>query len=120
MYVNLQKIKSNKDPAQNAYFIMCILQIFNIGTIVVLIKYFLNFTFNIDKNTTIFSSLALALFVIVINYFLLYAKRDKIFHKYETLPPARKTKGQIYFWLYVILSVALLFGLGPNLVTPRC
>ena len=117
MYLILQNVKSNKNPAQNAYFLICILQIFNIGTIGVLINYFIKF--DIDKTITVYSSLALALVVMFINYFLLYSKREGIFQEYKTLLPERKTKGKVYFWLYVVLSFVIFFVSVANLVTPK-
>jgi hypothetical protein len=35
------------------------------------------------------------------------------------LPPERRTKGQIYFWLYVVLSLVIFFAAGINPVTPK-
>jgi hypothetical protein len=117
MYVNLRKVKSNKNPAQNAYFFMSMLLGFNTNTIIIIINYFLKQ--DIGRNPAIYFGLVLTFVLLVVNYFLLYAKREVIFQKYEALPAERKIKGQIYFWLYVVLSVALLFGLGANLVTPK-
>ena len=117
MYANLRNVKNNENPAQNAFFLICILQIFNIGTIGVIIIYI--FKIILSKEATVSISLALAFVVMIINYLLIYSKREIIFNDYEILPLKRKTKGKVYFWLYVVFSLIIFFVLVANLVTPR-
>jgi hypothetical protein len=97
---------------------MCLLQGFNIGTIYVIAAYLLKISTTADRNTAIYMGLGLAVLLFITNYFLLYAKRESIFEKYTDMPPERKTKGQIYFWVYVLLSVVIFFTVGINLVIP--
>ena len=117
MYRNLQKIRTNDTPVFNAYLLICVLQMANIGTIFVLINYFLKV--DIVKISAVYIGLALAFSVMIINYFFLYSNREAIFKEYEDIPSERKTKGQIYFWLYVILSFVIFFVAVANLVTPK-
>lgn len=117
MYLNLRKMKSNNMPAFNAYILICLLQIFNLGTLAVIINYF--FKINIDRNLAICTGIGLAFLLAVINRILLYNERETIFKKYEKNLPGRKVKGQIYLWLYVLLSFVAYFVSVANLVTPK-
>jgi hypothetical protein len=117
MYSYLSRIKTNKTPAYSAYLIVSVLQIFNLGTLCVWINYFLKF--DIDKNSAVYLGLILAATFSIVNYFVFYAKREVIFRKLEELQSNRKIKGQIYFWLYVILSFVIFFVSVANLVTPK-
>lgn len=119
MYYHLCKIKTNDTPALNAYIIISVLQGFNIGTIYIIAAYFLKVDTSTDRNTALYMGLSLIAVLYLINYFLLYRKRETIFQKYESASPKRKTKGMIYFWLYVVLSLVILFTLGINLVPTK-
>lgn len=117
MYQYLRKIKTNDMPAFNAYLLICLLQIFNIGTLATIINYFLKI--NIDRNTAIYTGLGLAFVLAVINRFFIYNKRETIFKEFEGTLPERKTKGRIYFWLYTLLSLVIFYVAIANLVTPK-
>ena len=117
MYAYVSKIKTNKTPAVSAYVIICVLQMANIGIIFVIINYVLKI--DIDKNTAVTAGLASIAVLYILNYIFLYAKRKNIFQNYENTPPERKAKGQIYFWLYVILSFVIFIVAVANLVTPK-
>jgi len=104
-------------PAFNAHFLIMMLQAFNIGTFIVIINYFAKIHF--AKNAHIYIGLSLAFVLAVINYFYLYAKKEEIFKKYENLPPERKVKGLIYFWLYVLLSTIIFWTAVANLVPQK-
>ena len=117
MYMTLRKIKTNDMPAFNAYILICLLQIFNIATIATIINYFLNI--NIGKDIAGYGGLGLAFIMAITNRFILYNKREIIFKQYDNLPIDRRTKGQIYFWLYLVLSIVIFFVVIANLVTPK-
>lgn len=117
MYVYLSKVKTNKTPAFSAYVLICILQVFNIGTLGVFINFFSKIDMN--KNTAVTTGLALIVVLYILNYILLYAKRKSIFQEYENITTDRKGKGQISFWLYVVLSLVIFFVVIANLVTPK-
>jgi hypothetical protein len=119
MYMTLRKLKTNDTPAFNSYILICLLQMMNILTIALIINCFLKINKNTDRNTAIYMGIAMITVLYIVNYFLLYAQRVSIFEKYKDMPPERKTKGHIYFWLYVVLSVVVFFVAGVNLVTPR-
>lgn len=117
MVTYLSKIKTNKTPAFNAYLIISVLQYINIGTLYVISNYYLQIV--MDRNTAIISGLIFAAAFAILNYFILYAKRESIIKKYSEAPIKRKTRGQILFWLYVILSFVAFSISVANLVTPR-
>ena|ERR1035437_5484202 len=114
MYTRLCKIKSNDMSASNAVFLIVTLQSFNIATVFVIINYYAKIHF--AKSLNVYIGLSLAFVLCVINYFLLYAKREKIFKKYENISAKRNVKGLIYFWLYVLLSTIIFFVAAANLV----
>ena len=115
MYITLKKKNPNDKPELNAYFLIGILQVLNIATIGTVIKYFLNININIDRNIAGFIGLGFAFISAIINRFILYNKREIIFKKCDNLPTDRRTKGQIFFWLYLILSIAIFVVTVANL-----
>lgn len=119
MFMTLKKKNPNDMPEFNAYLLICTLQVFNIATIVIVIKYFLNININIDRDIAVYIGLGFAFIMVTTNRFILYNKREIIFKQYEKMPIGRQTKGQIYFWLYVVLSVVIVFTAGINLVTTK-
>ena len=116
MSTRLEKIKTNDNPPFNAYFLIMILQSFNIGTLFVIVNSYTKV--HLPKNSSIYIGLSLALILALIDYPTLYKRRKEIFKKIENLAPKRKKKGLIYFWLYVCLSTIIFFVAAANLVTP--
>jgi phosphate/sulfate permease len=104
-------------PAFNAYLLISLLQYFNILTFAIVLNYFLDIV--ISRNVAVFIGLGFATILAVVNRFLLYNKREKIFNEFENFKQARKTKGIIYFWLYVGLSIVIIFIVGVNLAPTR-
>jgi hypothetical protein len=117
MYSYLSRIKTNKTPAFNSYIIICVLQLFNIGTLGGVINFF--FRTDIEKTLAVYVGLTTMCFLYILNYFLLYNKREEIFKKYKDAPARRRTTGQLYFWIYVLLSFTIFFVVIANLVTQR-
>jgi hypothetical protein len=117
MTTRLAKIKSNGNPPRNAYLFIGLFQSFNVGTLFVILNYFLKLPF--EKVIVIYVSIFWAILLLAINHFTLYAKRKEISNKFENMEPKRKKKGLIYFWLYVCLSTILFFVAAAYLVTPH-
>lgn len=117
MYYYLRQIKTNKTPAFNAYVIICALNGMNIETLAAIVNYFAK----IDgtKFSAVYVGGGLAGILYIINYFSFYSKRKDIFEKHDKLEGIRKTKGQIYFWLYIVLTFVIFFLVVANLVTPH-
>ena len=117
IYTYLSRIKTNKSPAFNAYAMICVFQIINIATLGALINYFIKIDFT-RKSATCSAIISLAV-LYIINYFYLYKKRILIFNKYYSYSGSRKRKGQIYFWLYFIITVLTYFYIVAFLVKPK-
>jgi len=117
MTTRLSKIKSNDNPPFNAYFMICFLQGFNIETIFIVVNYFTKIHF--AKNSYIYWGLLEAFILFLINYNTLYKNKNEIYEKYVKIDSKRKTKGLIFFWLYVSISIILFFVAAAYLVTPN-
>jgi hypothetical protein len=115
MVFYLKKVKTNDTPAFNGYLILCMLQIFNFGTVWVLINYFF-IKVNVNSDISVKICLFFGAVLCTLNYFLFYARRELIFLKYNCLKPKRKVKGQIFFWIYSLLSFAILLFSLANFV----
>jgi len=111
----VKKTKTNDTPEFNSYLLMCMLVNANIWTILVIASSLLDFDLKSLKGNSQTIGIISGLFVMVVNYFLLFSKRKQIYAKYEQLPSHRKTKGMIFFGIYLILSFPLLFIAIANL-----
>ena len=116
MATRLSKLPTNDNPSYNAYFLIMILQNFNIVTIFILINHFAKIKF--PKGLVILMGLSLTIILVVIDYISLYSRRNEIFKKCENFSPYRRRKGLIYFWLYVVLSITIFWTLAAVLVSP--
>jgi len=90
------------------------LQINNIGTLLMILNYFSK-TNIVEQKDVIYFGVLLAIVFLALNYFTLYSKRCSIFVKFEGMSKFRRTKGKIFFWLYIILTFAFFFGVGNTL-----
>jgi magnesium-transporting ATPase (P-type) len=116
-YSRIVKSNTDKEKADSAYLLISLLQSMNIWSAFAIVNYF--FRIVLARNTIIFLGLLVAAILGVINHFYLFTSREEIFKKYEYLTPQRRKKGKMLFWLYVIVSIYLLFYLGSKLVTHR-
>jgi hypothetical protein len=114
IYFYLKRIKTNDTPAFNAYLLICTIQFFNFGTLLVLIDYFWKVEY--EKNTVMCMELLVAGALCILNYFLFYSKREVIFLKYIDLIPQRRVRGKIFFWIYILFSFSIFFISVANLV----
>jgi hypothetical protein len=113
--MTLKKRNPNDKPELNAYFLIGILQVLNIATIGTIVKYFLNINLNIERNIAGYIGLGFAFISAITNRFILYNKREIIFKKCDNLTIDIRKKGQIYFWLYLVLSIAIFVVTVANL-----
>jgi len=116
-YKTLSQVKSNKTPAFNSYVLISVFEGFNLGTLWGILNYFLKV--NVDKGTAVYLGLIFSVGLFFMNYFLLYSKRECIFHRYDQALSQRKVKGRIFFWLYVVLTFVLFAIVAEYLVTPH-
>ena len=119
VYLFCKKFKTNTNPAQSAYLVICVLQQMNILSIVIIIKYFFKIEETATKSDAVYIGTVLFFILLTVNWFQLYSKREEIFHKYENLTDKRKKIGKYLSLLYELLSLFLLFYLGAYIVTPR-
>lgn len=112
MHHYLQKITTNSAPAFNASLLVGMLQAINIATVYTIVIHLCKVTITIDKETVIYIGLGLAVVVFVVNFIFLYNRRGVICEQYQKMPAKRRKKGQIYFWLYVTLTMAILCVMG--------
>jgi hypothetical protein len=114
----LKKIGKTDMLEFNSYLLICMLVAFNFLTVLIIICFLLHINpkeFGIDRQTTKIAGGIFGVVVVVFNYFYLYKNKDQIGQKYDHLKGPRRIRGMIAFWVYVILSVVLLFTLGPAL-----
>jgi len=116
MYSHLLKVKTNDRPAFNAYLITCMLMCLNIITCIIISRYLFNIDFKINKDSTIYFGLFLAISISIVNYFTLYLKRTSIFDKYKEMPKERESKRRIIWRIYEILSYLTFFIACANLI----
>jgi hypothetical protein len=68
-------------------------------------------TFNIDYSTIVsnyrVTGIILTTAIFAPLFFVLYKKRKSIVEKYDILPPKRKIRGMILFWIFVLVSFPL-------------
>lgn len=112
LYKLLVRIKSNKTPAFNSMIILSVFQIMNILSIFILIKHFIQNTFDTNLEDARNHGVILALLVFIFNYFFLFNKQKEIFKRYENESYVKSRKGFLQLIIYVLGSfiVLLLFG----------
>ena len=116
MVFYLRKMPSNDMPQFNSYLLISLMVYFNIASIFIIIRYLLNLSIKINSVETTYLGLCSALCVGLFCYFFTFKQRKDIQLKYVALSKERKIRGQIIFWFYIVLSISLLFTLGPTLV----
>jgi hypothetical protein len=113
----LDRIKINDNQEFNAYIGISFFQCVNILTIAVFVNYLFNFCLN--RNTIIYSGIFIYVSIALVNYFYLFNKKDEIIMRFEKLPIKRKFRGRLYFWLYIIATIALFVYAIENFVVPK-
>ncbi len=105
----VKRFKSVRDPEFGSYLFISILISFNILTILMFLGYFVDVNlyrdYNIDYRCIM---LPLTVFVMIVNYVLIYLKREEIFEKYDSQNGINKYKALAYKF-YILVSYILLF-----------
>jgi hypothetical protein len=115
IYQILRKIKTNDTPATNAIVILSIFEIMNIITIQVLLNYFLYIKIELGTKSEIKSfSYILGISIMILNYFVLYKKREKICEKYKNESKLRSRVGFAILILYCVSSAILVYVFGSK------
>jgi len=113
----LKKIKTNDNPEFNAYIGITFFQCINVSTLVRIAIFF--FDLDISKDTAIYSGIFIYVSLAAVNFFSLFRTREEIIKKFETLPIERQSKGKLYLWLYMLITIGLFMYVIINLVTPK-
>lgn len=110
IYQILRKIKTNDTPATNAMLIFSMFELFNIATLQVLLNHILHIKIGLkSKDNIMFFGVLLALLILIINYFVLYKKREIICEKYKDETKIKSMLGYVLLILYMIGSAALVY-----------
>jgi hypothetical protein len=117
LYELLKKIKTNDNPGFNAFIGISFFQCMNVLTLGGIANYFLSL--DISKSTAVYSGIFLYVSLTTVNFFILFRKKDEIIKKCEKLPAERKSKGQLYFWLYALITIGFFIYVIINLVTAK-
>lgn len=117
LYELLKKIKTNDNPEFNAFIGISFFQCMNVLTIGGIANYL--FAFDISKSTAVYSGIFMYVSLTVVNFFSLFRKRGEIIKKFEKLPIERQSKGKLYLWLYILITIGLFMYVIINLVTPK-
>ncbi len=110
-----KKIPTNDMPATNAMLFISMCHLANIFVLQIFLDYnsFMNIRFG-SKNEIYSYTIPLGLFVIGLDYLLLYKSRDRISEKYKDESKRQKLIGNIFLILYILGSFALVFHFGPK------
>jgi len=115
LWQNLKRIKTNDMPATNAIFLISMVIFANIATIHVLLNQILTINLNLgSKNAIILFAISLCLSIMILNYFLLYKKRDQISERYKNESKTQSRIGNILLILYALGSFALVYFFGSR------
>ena len=108
-------VKDNS-PAFLSMVWLSVIQGSNILTIQVLIEHFFNIKFNLDsKNTTIIFATSVCVILYLVNYFLLYKKRDSISARYKSESKRMKVIGLMLLYTYMIGSFIIVYFVSTRL-----
>lgn len=110
----LKKVKTNDNPAFNAYIGISFFQGYNLLSFLIVIRYF--FSVNIEKDLAIILGIFLWLSITVFNYFTLYQKRNDIVKTFDHYSNRWRTRGNFVLWTYMILTNLAFFYLAFNFV----
>ena len=117
LYELLNKVKTNDNPGFNAFIGISFFQGINILTLVRIANFF--FALDISKDTAIYSGIFIYVSLTAVNFFSLFRTRKEIIKKFEKLPIERQSKGKLYLWLYILITIGLFMYVIINLATPK-
>src|SRR5690606_36855452 len=118
-YKDLNRSKSPNHPFFNAFIAVSFLQCMNVVTLIMIVNHLTNYKLKAHKETAVFLALALYITVTVINYFILWIKKEKILEKYDNCDRKRISKRNMFSWFYVILTFATFFYALNHFVQPQ-
>jgi len=124
MWQDFTGVVKGNSPAVGAMIWLSVILGVNIYTLQKALEYCLNITFfNFikTKNELILSGVFFFLSLMIINYFLLYKKREKISEKYKNESKIKSRIGLLFLYIYMIGSFFLIYFVSEILPmhTPR-
>ena len=115
IYQDFKRIKTNDTPATNAMFLLSMIHIANVATVHILINHFFNIKLGFaTTNELRLFAVSLSVIIMIINYFLLYKKREEIWEKYKNESKHRSRIGYAILILYIIVSAVLIYSAGSR------
>jgi len=115
LWQQFTKIKTNDMPATNAMIFMTLLQFLNLSLLYILFSYYSIIESEVmTKNEIYITSGAMYSILTLLNYLILYQRRDKIYKKYQLENKKQKFLGNILLALYIIGTFVLIFYFGPK------
>ena len=110
LWQSLLKVPTNDTPATNALILLGVVQSCNILVIAGVINHFYKLKyFYLDKQNGIICSAVIVVFCYIIDYFLLYKKRDLLAERYKNETKGKKIIGEILTFVYIIGSFSLVY-----------
>ena len=115
LWQTFNRIPTNDMPATNAMLFISMCHLANIFVIQVILDHnsFVNMKFG-SKNEIYNYTIPLGIFVICLDYLLLYKNRDKIYEKNKDESKRKKLIGNILLAFYILASFVLAFYFGPK------
>lgn len=117
LWQQFKRVKTNDMPATNAMIFLSIWQFLNLFLICILIKQHfsseLKLMFKLKNEIYLIAGFFYSI-LILINYFFLYKKRERIFVKYKNETTKQNKLGNIILLIYILVSFALVFYFGPK------
>ena len=104
----LHKIKSNKDPEDNAIYILTMHLFFNFTSILIFLRYI--FKFELTKIEYTWIVITYTIIAYALNAILFRKEaREKTKKEYVNIPERQKKFDKIFFWSYMLLTLPLFF-----------
>jgi len=115
LYQNFKTVKTNDSPATNSMLFLSMIELFNIATLQALLNHFFNIQVKLgSKDEIILFASLLSILIMILNYFVLYKKREEICERYKDESKDKSRIGYAVLILYIIGSAALLFIIGSK------
>jgi len=115
IYQNLKTVKTNDTPATNAMVILSMIHCANIATVQILFNHFFNIKVKFgSKNEIILFAVLLSISIMILNYFVLYKRREEICEKYKSESKRQSRIGYAVLILYIIGSAVLMYFVGSR------
>lgn len=106
-----------KMPFFDAYFSISFLQCLNIISLLGVVNHYSNYL--LSKDRVLFIVIIIIGLIGLINYFLLYQKRDEILTTIDKLNERRKRNIKYFYWMYIIGSYTFMYLVPDNFFVMR-